>query len=563
MELRSGFECKNDKDNFCFICGLVIFKGHISDIDDKIRTLYHAYFKIDPPVPKPWVPNFSCITCRLNLISWSTGARESVGFAKPMRWIEQTNHETDCYFCMTKIPLLSTKKNLNAIEYPSIRSAVRPTPHVEGEPFPVPPGNTRRNMEPTSSLSSSSLSSSSTEASSSGAIQNIYKKPFSQEEFNDLCRDSGLNKEQSEFIGSRLKERGFLDAKITFQRDRNQSLTKYFAKKENLYVCNDIPGLFEELGQKYDSIEWRLFIDSSQSSLKAALIHIGNEKPSIPIGFGPQASENYATMKSLLTAIKYNQHKWLICADLKMIAIVMGLQGGNVKHPCFLCAFDRCANIDQFARTSWPLRADYTVGSENIMNEPLVNRDQILIPPLHIKLGIMTQFIKTLAPESAAMKFILDFYPKISNAKKLAGIFVGPDIRRLLNCSDFEAILETDHKMAWESFRLLVEKFLGNRKDPNYISIVKDFLKNFNKIGARMTVKIHFLNSHLDFFADMILSDYSDEQGERFHQDLSQIENRYKGKDALKMLAEYCWQLYREEKPNQEHCRKSRQKKHF
>lgn len=175
----------------------------------------------------------------------------------------------------------------------------------------------------------------------------------------------------------------------------------------------------------------------------------------------------------------------------------------------------------------------------------------------------MTQFVRTLAPDGAAMKFILDFFPDLSNAKKLAGIFVGPQIRRLMYCSEFEDILENNHKMAWRSFRFLVENFLGNRKSRNYSTVVEDFLKNFAEIGANMTVKMHFLNSHLDFFADKILGDYSDEQGERFHQDLSQIEGRYKGKDSLKMLSEYCWQLYREEKPNQKHQRESRQKKHF
>ena len=44
-----------------------------------------------------------------------------------------------------------------------------------------------------------------------------------------------------------------------------------------------------------------------------------------------------------------------------------------------------------------------------------------------------------------------------------------------------------------------------------------------------MSLKIHFLHSHLDFFPDN-LGDVSDEQGERFHQDISVIEIRYQGK---------------------------------
>ena len=43
-----------------------------------------------------------------------------------------------------------------------------------------------------------------------------------------------------------------------------------------------------------------------------------------------------------------------------------------------------------------------------------------------------------------------------------------------------------------------------------------------------MSVKMHFLNSHLDYFPDNS-GDHSEEQGGRFHQDLRQMEERYRG----------------------------------
>ena len=36
------------------------------------------------------------------------------------------------------------------------------------------------------------------------------------------------------------------------------------------------------------------------------------------------------------------------------------------------------------------------VGEANVINEPLVAREKIIIPPLPIKLGLMKQFVKTL-----------------------------------------------------------------------------------------------------------------------------------------------------------------------
>ena len=60
-----------------------------------------------------------------------------------------------------------------------------------------------------------------------------------------------------------------------------------------------------------------------------------------------------------------------------------------------------------------------------------------------------------------------------------------------------------------------------------------------------MSLKTHFLYSHLDFFSpDM--GKISNEHGERFHQELKVIENRYQGRITKKMLADYCWFLQRE-----------------
>ncbi|UYV69537.1 hypothetical protein LAZ67_6003922 [Cordylochernes scorpioides] len=61
-----------------------------------------------------------------------------------------------------------------------------------------------------------------------------------------------------------------------------------------------------------------------------------------------------------------------------------------------------------------------------------------------------------------------------------------------------------------------------------------------------MSLKIYFLDSHLDFFPDN-LSAVSDERGERFHQDISSMEMRYQGKWSPIMLADYCWTLKSDE----------------
>ena len=95
--------------------------------------------------------------------------------------------------------------------------------------------------------------------------------------------------------------------------------------------------------------------------------------------------------------------------------------------------------------------------------------------------------------------------------------------------TNFETTMTKVEKLAWISFKNVVHNFLGNYKNPDFAAIVQDMLGNYNKLGCRMSVKLHFLHSHLDFFPDN-LGDASEEQGERFHQDIKDIERRYQGR---------------------------------
>lgn len=70
-----------------------------------------------------------------------------------------------------------------------------------------------------------------------------------------------------------------------------------------------------------------------------------------------------------------------------------------------------------------------------------------------------------------------------------------------------------------------------------------------------MSLKMHFLQNHLNEFA-INLGDYSNQHGERFHQDIMAMEKRYKGKDYEHMLGDHCWRQIREA-PDTQWSRKS------
>ena len=70
-----------------------------------------------------------------------------------------------------------------------------------------------------------------------------------------------------------------------------------------------------------------------------------------------------------------------------------------------------------------------------------------------------------------------------------------------------------------------------------------------------MSIKMHYLFSHLDFFPPN-LGAVSRKHGERFHQDIMVMEKRYQGRWDENMMGDYVWNIIRDS-PN-EYKRKSR-----
>jgi len=105
----------------------------------------------------------------------------------------------------------------------------------------------------------------------------------------------------------------------------------------------------------------------------------------------------------------------------------------------------------------------------------------------------------------------------------------------------------------------VVKGFLGNRRAQNYEELVNNLLQSYRKLGSYMSLKIHFLHLHLDFFPENCGA-VSDEHGERFDQHISSLEKRYQGKWNCSMLTDYRWTLGRAA-PTVECKRQAKQRK--
>ena len=95
-------------------------------------------------------------------------------------------------------------------------------------------------------------------------------------------------------------------------------------------------------------------------------------------------------------------------------------------------------------------------------------------------------------------------------------IFIGPQIRDIIRDKYFDKLLQGEEKAAWDSFKFVVKVFLGNRRAQNYDELVNNRLQSNQILGCNMSLKIHFLHSNLDFFAENCGA-VSDKHRERFH----------------------------------------------
>ena len=74
-------------------------------------------------------------------------------------------------------------------------------------------------------------------------------------------------------------------------------------------------------------------------------------------------------------------------------------------------------------------------GSKNVLRVPLVQRDRVIMPPLHIKLELMKNFVKALDNDSDAFRSLCTKFPELCTkfyAKVKEGLFIGPQIRKII-----------------------------------------------------------------------------------------------------------------------------------
>ena len=92
--------------------------------------------------------------------------------------------------------------------------------------------------------------------------------------------------------------------------------------------------------------------------------------------------------------IKCLDYNWAICMSLQMVNFLLGQQSGYTKFPRFLFLWESRSQDQHYAkkRTELPLRTELKPVDKNVIANPLVLRDKIILPLLMIKMGLIKQF---------------------------------------------------------------------------------------------------------------------------------------------------------------------------
>ena len=118
-----------------------------------------------------------------------------------------------------------------------------------------------------------------------------------------------------------------------------------------------------------------------------------------------------------------------------------------------------------------------------------VELSKILLPSMHLNLGLMKNFVKSMNQEEVAFTYLWEMFPRLSKAKLKEGVFIGPQILDLIKDEYFDTLLQGDEKTACDSFKFVVKGFLENSRAQNYGDLVNNLLQSYQNLGCNVSEK--------------------------------------------------------------------------
>ena len=294
---------------FCYIYGEYTIAPNRKSVTSFITRAYHAYFSIKlADQDKAWASHMVCKVCTETLRGW-TNSKRNLNFGIPMVWRELTNHVTDCYFCTVDVTGIN-RKNQGSLKYPDLQSAVA---HCDEIPEPI--------FGELPDISDKDASSVKGHEDEEVVLEDDAPHPFYQKDLNDLVHDLSLSMDSTELLVSRLKKKNSALTVLTSASSTTGiKSTSIFSLQRRTWCTMQILRSF------CSSLECHSTNPKSRDCSLTASDHwnefCNTMATSLPLYPSTTLKEKYEAVKYVLERIGYDQYKWFICIDLKMVNFV-------------------------------------------------------------------------------------------------------------------------------------------------------------------------------------------------------------------------------------------------
>ncbi|GFV00599.1 uncharacterized protein TNCV_915391 [Trichonephila clavipes] len=125
------------------------------------------------------------------------------------------------------------------------------------------------------------------------------------------------------------------------------------------------------------------------------------------------------------------------------------------EYCCFICLWGSSIRKSHNIQDKCP-SSNLKSSEKNAPNDSLINSNDILLPPLHIKLELIKNFVNSTKKDGEVFQYLRSKFPRLSDARIKKGILVDPQIRKILKSPPLDQILERKEKAACEDFKSVV-----------------------------------------------------------------------------------------------------------
>ena len=283
----------------------------------------------------------------------------------------------------------------------------------------------------------------------------------------------------------------------------------------------------------------------------------------------PHADETYERVEDLVNKLelRLGDNK-MLCADLKIVNIALGLQGHQCRHPCCFCEWIKGKDKHNYPlRTFEKLRKDHQEFLQHSGEKKDVKKfnncirpasslfpeigkvmDVVALPELHIMLGVVNKLFFEL---NAIDHVVATKWSRVHlhvQPAEWSSQYAGNDCKKLLANTEvlrniargLSARQQAKKKKigriadAFESFQKLVHSCFGSILYDTWERDLVHFHDSYRATGASISPKIHIVIAHLPDFVKNFgaLGVYSEQAGEAVHQDFKREFQKYYVKDT-------------------------------